>query len=165
VAVGAGYLGNRGLNGAVVTSGVRYLPLRHLALSFDLGYGVIRGSPEVQDRWWLMPAAALVLPAGPVQLDLGAGLGLGATSGYTNWPAYAAAPFGPTWAFQLVPAARAHLQATMPLTEWVDLYGRLELATLLLGGTSLGSRVGNPHPRDGDLEWFALTAGIQFRLL
>jgi hypothetical protein len=53
----------------------------------------------------------------------------------------------------------------MPLTPTVDLYGRMEFATLLLGGTSIGSRVDNPHPRVGDLEWFALTAGIQFRLL
>lgn len=163
--VGLGYLGSVDLAGVVVTSGVRYLLLEHLALSFDIGYGIIRGSVDVQDRWWLIPAVTGVIPVGPVHLDLGGGFGLGETSKYKNWPDYDRAPFTPIWALQLVPTIRGQAMATLPLTSGIDGYARLEVATLVMGGTSIGSRVNNPHPRTEDLIWFDLTIGVQFRIL
>jgi hypothetical protein len=163
--LGAGWLGAPGYNGAVLSAGVRSLPLPRLALAFDLGYGVIAGSPEVQDRWWLMPSVALAIPVGGVALDAGLGLGLGASSGYRTWPAYAAAPFGPVWAFQLVPAVRGHLLASRVLDEGLELFVRADLSRLLLGGTELGSRVPPPHIATADLLWFDLALGVEFSLL
>ena len=163
--LGGGYVGSPGLSGIVLASGIRYLPMKHLALSFDLGYGVEARNPDVQDRWWLIPSVAFTLPAGPVQLDLGVGLGLGATSGYTTFSAYVAAPFNPIWAFQLVPTVRAHAVAAMTLTKTVDLFARFDLATLVLGGTSIGSRVGDPHRPASDRIWYDFVVGVQFRIL
>jgi hypothetical protein len=162
---GAGYLGSPGLSGGVADLGLRYAPLSHLALSFDLGYGVIGGSASTQDRWWLMPAAALVVPVGPATLDVGAGLGLGATSGYSSGSAYVAAPFTPVWAFQLVPAVRGHAMVTLSLGARLDGFARLEVASLLLGGNSIGSRVDNPHPEAADTLWYDLVLGVHFHLL
>jgi hypothetical protein len=165
LSVGTGYLGSLALSGVVFDFGVRYLPIQHLALSFDLGYGVIGHHPDVQDRWWLIPSVAYVTAAGPVNLDFGVGLGLGATSGYKDLSAYVAAPFTPVWAFQLVPTARGHVMATHALDERFDLFARVDFASLLLGGNSIGSRVANPNPTTGEQIWYELVVGVQFHLL
>lgn len=163
--VGAGYVGSPGLHGADVTFGLRYRPLAHLALSLDLGYGVEGGDSGVQDRWWIMPSVALVVPVGAATLDLGAGLGLGASSGYRSLPAYVAAPFDPIWAYQLVPTVRLHAMISLPVGRRVDLFLRVDAATLLLDGNSFGSRVGDPHPGLADTIWYGLAVGARFRLL
>jgi hypothetical protein len=163
--VGTGYLGSPGLGGFALTAGLRFLPLRHLAVSFDLGYGLEARSADVQDRWWLMPSMACVAYAGPVRLDFGAGVGLGATSGYASWSSYADAPFSPTWAYQLVPAVRSHVIAAARVNRALDVFLRVEAASLLLNGNSVGSRVGDPRPEVADKTWYALLAGAQLRLL
>jgi len=165
LSVGLGYLGSAGMNGGALSLGLRYAPIRLVALSFDLGYGVLAAPPGVQDRWWLMPAVALVLPLGPVRLDVGAGLGLGASSGYRSWAAYVAGPFDPVWAFQLVPAARGHVSAALPLSRCCDGFARAELGGLILSGSSIGSRVGGDGRTLGDRLWFQLALGVHFRLL
>src|SRR5689334_7879840 len=111
VYAGLGGLGGEPGAGLALEGGVRLRAGEHFAATFDLGYGVL-GRARVQDRWWLAPALAFTATLGPVQLDAGAGLGLGASSGYASWRAYADAPFDPDWAFQLVPMARAHVTAS-----------------------------------------------------
>jgi hypothetical protein len=162
---GSGYLAAPGYSGAALDLGLRCPVAPHLALSFDLGYGVVGRSSEVQDRWWLMPAIAWVIPMGPVRTDLGAGVGLGATSGYASMSAYEAGPFSPTWAYQMVPAARAHALATLAITPDVALFGRLDVASLLLQGTSIGSRVGGVDPPVDDRVWGGVTLGAALGVL
>ena len=99
-----------------------------------------------------------------VDIDLGAGLGLGATSGYPSWSAYEAAPFTPIWAFQLVPAAAVHARASVRLTRRVDLFFRAGGGSLILDGSTIGSRMGNPHPTTADQIWYELRIGVQLRL-
>src|SRR5688572_16336754 len=72
---GVGYLGSRDAHGAAFSTGLRYSPCRALALSLDVGYGSLVASDGVQDRWWVIPSLALVLPAGRVRVDVGAGAG------------------------------------------------------------------------------------------
>jgi hypothetical protein len=184
--------------GVALSSGLRLALGAHAALSVDLGYGVLAGpsSPTVslrprpsgdgptvslrprpsgdgptatQDRWWILPAVAWVLPAevagAHVRWDIGAGLGLGASSGYASFGDYTRGPFSPAWAYQLVPAARAHVMAAMPIGRDVDAFVRVEAAALLVSGTRLGFRDGNPDPDPADTTWFDLGAGVQFRLL
>lgn len=163
--VGVGYLGSPGANGSALSGGLRLRVARHLSLGLDLGYGVVQARVVTQDRWWMVPTAALVIPAGPVRIDLGIGVGLGASSGYTSWSAYVAAPFTPVWAFQLVPVARAHVAASMHLSQNVDLFARAELAGLLLDGTQIGFRDGNAGAGIRDTTWLNLSVGFQFGLL
>jgi hypothetical protein len=163
--VGLGELGSPGGGGAVFTLGLRYAPWRHAALALDLGYGVLAAGPTVQDRWWILPTVAAVVPVGPLRLELGAGLGLGAASGYLSAGAYADAPFTPVWAFQLVPAARAHATLWAPLGRRADLFFRIEAGGLLLDGNAIGSRAGNPNPTFADVTWGGLTVGVALRLL
>ena len=165
VSAGIGYLTSPDLKGSAFALGARWRAAEHIALGFDAGYGVIGKIPDVQDRWWLMPSVALVMPSGSTALDVGAGLGLGATSGYRSWSEYVAGPFNPVWALQLVPTFRVHLQATRKLTKRLDGFLRLDLASLLLRGNSIGSRVGIPDPAVADTRWLDLLIGIQFRAL
>jgi len=155
---GIGYLASPGSNGTVVTGGLRYAWSRHIALGGDVGYGAVgTNGPTVQDRWWLIPSLAFVIPMASARLDLGGGAGLGASSGYVSWTDYVAKPFAPTWAFQLVPVVRAHAMLGMPLTRDVDLFARLEVAQLCFLPTS--------HATMMDSTWGALSIGAQFRLL
>ena len=163
--VGAGYLASPGANGAALAAGLRLKVVQHFAVSLDLGYGLVGAATTVQDRWWVMPSLALVVPGGPLRFELGVGVGLGASSGYTSWPAYTAAPFTPVWAFQLVPAARAHVLAAMSLSPRTEFFARLDATTLLLEGNALGFRAGNPHPGATDTVWVNLWVGLQFGLL
>ncbi len=162
---GLGYLESPSLGGSAFMLGVRYRPITHFALSFDAGYGLLNGDAQVQDRWWLMPSVALVVPVRRLQLELGAGLGFGATSGYRSWDAYFAGPFDPTWALQLVPTFRAHAMAIAPVTRTLDVFVRADTAVLLLGGNSIGSRVNDPDPPAADTLWLDLTVGVHFRVL
>lgn len=162
---GGGYLGSVGQHGAAIDLGARAMPIRHLALEFDAGYSVLGALPTVQDRWWLMPAFAIVLPIGATSFEIGAGFGLGASSGYTSASAYAAAPFTPVWAYQLVPAARVHAGVSTPLSRSLELFARADFGALVLGGTSIGSRVGNPDPSFSDVAWLGLLAGIRVGVL
>jgi hypothetical protein len=170
---GGGYLGSGAGSGAGFESGLRLQPAPHVAAGFDLGYGVLAGSGGTQDRWWLMPSLAGVFRARDVRFDIGAGAGLGASSGYSSEAAYVAGPFAPTWAFQLVPAARAHAAVAYPIaflasgastTGSTLAFARLEAATLLLDGTSLGFRNGNANAPWRDTTWAGLTVGVETSL-
>jgi hypothetical protein len=165
VTVATTYLGSGAGSGAAVSSGLRLALGRHFALGADLGYGLLGTPSATQDRWWILPSVAWVIPAGDARIDVGAGLGLGAASGYASFGDYTRGPFSPAWAFQLVPAARVHLMAAMPLGRDVDVFARLEVAALVLSGTELGSRHGNANPDAADTTWFDLGAGVQFRWL
>jgi hypothetical protein len=128
--------------GPALTTGVRVRFTEHFVGMFDAGYGVLATGPTTQDRWWLMPSLALTFPVASLRVDLGAGVGLGASSGYANLPAFLKSPFGPDWAFQLVPAARVHASVAMPVSQHFTVFARLEAASLFLQGTSIGSRNG-----------------------
>ena len=163
--VGAGVLASTGAVGAQVSGGVRWRTRRNLAVELDTGYGLLDGSNEKQDRWWLIPSVAYVLPLARVELELGGGLGLGICSGYPSWAAYFAAPFSPPWAFQLVPTARAQLVPSLPLSAKTSVYSRLEVAALLLGGNGLGFRDHNPNPQLSQTTWASLSFGVRFDVL
>jgi hypothetical protein len=134
---GAGYLASPGANGAAIEVGARFAVARDVALDFDLGYGVLAAAagPTVQDRWWIMPALAYVIPAGRVRLDLGAGVGLGASSGYRSWSSYIDQPFMPVWAYQLMPTLRVHAAAWYDLSPRSSVFTRVEAAKLLMSGS------------------------------
>jgi hypothetical protein len=153
-----GWLASPGENGAAFEAGMRFGLGRRLALSFDLGYGVLAAASgsTIQDRWWLMPALAYVASAGKVRLDVGAGFGLGASSGYASWPAYAAEPFTPKWAYQLMPTARAHAVAAIDLGPKLGVFARLEAAKLLVSGAD-GTMT--------DTAWATLSVGAAATIL
>jgi hypothetical protein len=152
---GLGYLGSPGADGGAFLTGLRLGLGRHFAASFDVGYGLESAPSTTQDRWWAMPAASLVLPAGAVRIDLGAGAGVGTSSGYVSWSDYAARPFTPIWHYT-VPAVRAHVGAAMALSPSLDVFARADLASLLSAGSPGGMM---------DTTWFALWVGVQPRLL
>jgi hypothetical protein len=165
--LGTGYLGGPGPGGAAFVMGLRSRPAGHLALAFDVGYSALAAQQGVQDRWWLIPSVALVMPVGTgdAQLEAGVGLGLGASSGYASGADYAAAPFSPVWAFQMVPAARLHAGFSTRLSPGLELFARVDVAALVLEDNSLGSRVGNSNPSLTDTTWVDLLAGLRFGLL
>jgi hypothetical protein len=115
-------------------------------------------SPGVQDRWWVIPAAALVIPAGRLRFDLGAGVGVGTSSGYGSWSDYVAGPFSPVWHYT-VPVFREHVTAATDLTRNLDGFVRVDVASLLLIGSS------GPYGGGMDTTWVALWLGVDFRLL
>jgi hypothetical protein len=152
---GLGYLGSPGADGGAFLGGLRLGLGRHFAASVDLGYGLESAPSTMQDRWWVIPAASLVIPAGSVRIDLGAGAGVGTSSGYVSWSDYAARPFTPIWHYT-VPAVRAHLGAAMSLSPGLDVFARADVASLLAVGSQAGAM---------DTTWFALWVGVQPRLL
>jgi hypothetical protein len=152
---GLGALGSPGATGGAFLAGLRLGVGTHFAVSADLGYGLLTAPPTIQDRWWVIPSAALVVPAGPVRLDLGAGAGMGTSSGYLSWSAYDARPFTPIW-HATVPAVRAHVAGTFPLARHLDVFVRVDAATLLSAGSRGGAM---------DTTWFALWVGVEPRLL
>ncbi len=161
---GLGYLGVRDVNGGAFLLGTRLGVGRHVAFSFDFGWGAqkLTDSPAVQDRWWLMPSAALVIPVGPARIDLGLGLGVATTSGYDSSSTFLAAPFDPKWAFQLVPAGRLQAVVMVPVTEHVDVFARPETG-MLFGAGSVGLHKGNDDPPLRDVSWAALFIGAHYR--
>lgn len=152
-AVGA--LGSPGATGAAFLTGLRLGVGRHFAASVDVGYGLLTAPPTIQDRWWLIPSAALVIPAGSVRFDLGAGAGVGTSSGYVSWSDYDAKPFTPIW-HSTVPAVRAHVSAAIPIAHDLDLFARADVASLVSAGSPAGAM---------DTTWFALWIGVEPRLL
>ncbi len=161
---GLGYLGIRDVNGGAFLVGSRLAVGRHAAFSFDFGWGALKltDSPAVQDRWWLMPSAAFVIPVGPARIDLGVGLGVATTSGYDSSSTFLAAPFDPKWAFQLVPAGRLQAVVMVPVTEHVDIFARPETGMLFGAGTA-GLHKGNEDPPLRDVSWAALFIGAHYR--
>jgi hypothetical protein len=150
-----GYLGSPGAHGSAFGAGLRLRLADHLAASADLGYGLLSDGSTVQDRWWVIPSLALVLPVRALRFDLGAGAGVGTASGYTSWSGYTSAPFTPTW-HATVPAVRGHAIATFPLTQRLDLVARGEVATLVFTGLD------SAHSGPTDTSWVALSLGVQY---
>jgi hypothetical protein len=158
----AGYLSTSGGNGGALATGVRLALGDHFALGLDLGYGLLAlQQGTMQDRWWIIPSMAVVLPAHigkvPLSFDIGAGLGLGTSSGYASWSTYSARPFSADWAFQLEPAVRAHAIAAVSVSRNVDLFLRADAAALILPQGSA--------PTDADGMWMMFALGSRFRLL
>jgi hypothetical protein len=164
VSAATSYLASGAGNGIAISSGLRLGLGTHAAVGADLGYGVLAGSAGTQDRWWIMSTIAWVVPTNYARLDLGVGLGLGAASGYPSFGDYTRAPFSPVWAFQLVPAVRAHLMWATPLGPDFDVFARIDVAGLLFAG-QIGFHHGDPNPATGDTTWLDVGAGVQFRLL
>jgi len=158
------YLASGAASGVSVSSGLRLAVGTHVAVGGDLGYGLISAPAATQDRWWVMSTIAWVVPTEYARLDLGAGLGVGAASGYASLGDYARRPFSPAWAFQLVPAARAHVMWSTPLGRDLEVFARIEVAGLLFPGT-IGLRQGDADTGPADTAWFNIGAGFQFRLL
>jgi hypothetical protein len=152
---GAGALASPGATGGAFLAGLRLGIGEHFAASADLGYGLLTAPPTIQDRWWVMPSAALVIPVGSVRLDFGGGAGVGTSSGYVSWSDYDARPFTPIWHYT-VPAVRMHVAAAFPLARNLDLFARADAASLV-GVTSPSGAI--------DTTWFALWIGLQPRLL
>ena len=157
----AGYLGTSGGNGGALSTGVRYMIGNHFALGLGLGYGLMAVQDAMQDRWWIIPSMAVVLPAHlgklPLSFDIGAGFGWGTSSGYKSWDTYAARPFSADWAFQLEPAVRAHAIAAVSVSKSVDVFLRADAAAMILPQ--------NASSNDGDGMWLMLAAGTRFRML
>jgi hypothetical protein len=152
--VGAGYLGSPGAYGEAFWTGLRLMLHRRVALGLDLGYGLLDAPPIDEDRWWVIPSVAFVLPAGRVTFDFGGGVGVGTASGYTSWSGYFARPFDPTWALT-APAARAHAMIAYALSPQLSLFVRPEVAALLT----------TSRPQLTDTTWVGLVLGAQTRLL
>jgi hypothetical protein len=158
--VGLGYVGSPGGDGGAVLGGLRLSMGKHLALSFDAGYSALSSK---QDRWWLMPSIALVVPAGPVRFDAGAGLVLGTSSAFSTWSDFAADRT--LWASQGVPAVRGHAIAAVTLTPRFELFARVDVSSQLLEGNTLGWRTGDGPTRNADTMWINLWLGGQFSIL
>jgi hypothetical protein len=148
------YLASPGAHGGAFSFGARLGVGDHFAGGLDLGYGLLDANDGAQDRWWVLPTIALVLPTGPATIDLGAGLGVGTASGYASWSGYLAAPFTPAWHYT-VPAARLHLDVAFPCSRGLDVFLRAEAATLLgVQGASAEDSV-----------WTGLSIGVRARVL
>lgn len=165
VFVGAGSVGSPDSYGGSLNTGIRLGLSNHFAASFDLGYGLIATPHDFQDRWWLIPSVAFVIPAGRVRFDLGAGVGLATSSGYSDAAEFFEAPFNPRWALQLVPAARGHVMASAQLTKKVDVFARLDVGSLLLDGNTIGFRDNKPRTSLTDTMWINLWLGVNFGVL
>jgi len=152
--MGAGYLGSPGAYGEAFSTGLRLAVGRRFAASLDLGYGLLNAPPIDEDRWWVIPSVALVIPAGRVTFDFGGGVGVGTASGYASWSSYFAQPFMPTWAVT-APAARAHATIAVALDRKLDLFVRPEVASLLAAN----------RPSLTDTVWVGLVIGFQTRLM
>jgi hypothetical protein len=156
-----GYLGTSGANGGAVSTGVRLALGEHFALGLDLGYGLIATANAMQDRWWLIPSMAVVVPtriaSRKTTFDFGVGFGAGTSSGYASSSEYSAHPFTADWAYQLIPTARAHAIAAMTVTPSLDLFIRADAAAMIMpDGT---------HATVTDTTWLMFSLGARFRLL
>lgn len=156
---GGGYLASLGGSGAAANVGVRVKLAKHLAGTFDFGWGLLHDGKVAEDRWWLMPSLELTAPLGPIRADLGAGFGLATSSGYPDVATFGQRPFGPDWAFQLAPAARGYVRAS-----WDRWFVRADVGTLLLDGNQVGLRSGNPSPTAEQTHWALLWLGAAIDL-
>ena len=154
VFAGVGYLASPGTSGGAFWMGGRLGLGAHFAAGFDVGYGLLNAYPAVQDRWWVMPSAALVIPTGRLRWDIGGGFGVGTSSGYDSWSAYRAAPFGPVWHYT-VPAARVHITAAFDLTHSWNVFARADAGTVFIGSA---------HDGAIDTTWGGLWLGVESRL-
>lgn len=157
-----GYLATAGGgNGSAFTTGIRLAVGRHLAIGADLGWGLLATPAVVEDRWWIMPTMALVLPAQVhgrrTAFDLGAGFGVGTSSGYSSLSVFADRPFAPDWAFQVFPAGRVHAAAYVAATRDLDFFVRADAASLILPSSSARTMT--------DSTWLLFSFGAQVRLL
>ena len=158
-----GYLSSAGGggSGSAVMTGLRLAVGAHFALGLDFGWGLLATPAVVEDRWWVMPSVALVLPTQVVgrrtTFDLGAGFGVGTSSGYSSFSEFAAKPFAPDWAFQIFPAARVHAVAAVAATRGLDVFLRADAGALILPPSSGKGVV--------DSTWLLFSVGAQFRLL
>jgi len=141
--------------GGAVVAGLRLGLGEHFAATLDLGYGLLGSSANAQDRWWAMPTAAYVLRIAWLRLDLGAGFGLGTSSGYESWAQYGEQPFTPVWHYT-VPAARLHVMAATEVARDLDLFVRVEEGLLFVSGAWRPA---------GQITWFGLSTGVLWDVL
>lgn len=160
---GVAALGAPGELGLAFVLGTRLALGRYTALRFDVGYGVMGGSRSLEDRWWLIPSFALVLPVDRMRVELGVGVGLATSSGYSSFEAFVRAPFDDDWAYQLVPAVRGHAVLWIETGRDADVYTQIDAGTLVPAGSEIGLRVGSPNA--AALMWATLTVGTSLRLL
>ena len=160
--VGTGYLASPGGNGVAAATGLRLSLGNHFAVSLDTGYGLMSAYPVAQDRWWIMPSLAVVIPTEHIRFDLGTGLGVGTSSGFKA--ARDITADRPIWAFEAVPTIRFQALAAVELNRTLDLFARLDVATMLTEGNTLGIRDGSLRP-GLDTTWANLWIGVQFRVL
>jgi hypothetical protein len=158
-----GYLASPGGGGggSAFMTGLRLAVGRHLALGLDLGWGLLATPAAIEDRWWVVPTMALVLPANiggrRATFDLGAGFGVGTSSGYSSFSEFAGKPFAPDWAFQVFPAGRMHTVASVAVARGLDVFVRADAGSLILPPSS-GRTI-------ADSTWLLFSVGAQFRLL
>ena len=154
---GAALLGSDTGAGLAFDLGARLELNATYALSFRIGYGVLVGESETQDRWWILATYGghLTLAEG-LRLELGGGLGAGAVSGYEDVDAFIAAPFDPTWAYQLLPAMAVHTRLWWEASD-VSCFASAELGALM-DVPGLGVREGSAA-QAGDLMWFTVSVG------
>ncbi|MBN8610330.1 MAG: hypothetical protein J0L92_07085 [Deltaproteobacteria bacterium] len=154
--------------GLAFALGARLALGRYTALRFDIGYGVLGGSRSLEDRWWLIPSFAVVIPIERLRIELGVGVGFATSSGYTDFDAFVRAPFDDDWAYQLIPAARGHAAFWLELGADVDAYAQLDAGGLIVEGNTLGLRVGPNQgteiPSAAQRVWSTLTVGTSIRL-
>ncbi len=158
--VGTGYLGTPSGHGVAISGGLRFPLGRHLALGFDVGYGFTGAHAAVEDRWWLLPSAAFVVPLGRWSFELGVGAGLGTASGFASWSAYTSDHTD--WAYQLAPAGRLHARVAFDVSPGFTLFARFEVATLWTQSNVIGFREGSGHASSAENLWFGLCLGAQF---
>jgi hypothetical protein len=153
--IGAGSINSPGAAGGALWTGLRLSLGPHFAGSVDLGYGLAGTAPSDQDRWWVIPTLAAVIPTAPMRIELGLGAGVGTSSGYRAWSEYFSTPFLPEW-HDTVPIVRAHASAARSLTPNVDIFARAEVASLLFA---------SEHDGTIDTLWLALWVGLQVGIL
>jgi hypothetical protein len=146
--LGAVEVASAGQNGGALAVGLVYRPIRFVQASVEFGYGLLDGARGPEDRWWVMPALAVVIPAGRMSFDLGGGVGSGTVSGYQTWPSYFAHPFEPCWHIT-EPAVRGHLGFSVPLTRLIDLWARADVGNIVATAPA------------SDTAWHGLTIGVQ----
>ncbi len=166
---GVAALGSPGEIGLAFALGTRLALGRYSAVRFDIGYGVTGGSRSLEDRWWLVPSFVAVIPIEHIRVEVGAGVGVATSSGYTDFDAFVRDPFEDDWAYQLVPAVRGHLGLWLELEEGIDAYVQIDAGGLLTAGNDIGLRVGPDDgagiPSDAQLVWATLTVGTSHDLL
>lgn len=160
---GVSLLGAPGELGLAFVLGTRLSLGRYTALRFDIGYGVMGGSRSLEDRWWLIPSFAAVVPFDQVRVEMGVGVGFATTSGYTSFEAFVREPFDDDWAYQLIPAVRGHAALWLELGHDADFYVQIDAGVLVTEGNDIGLRVGDPNM--AQRVWTTLTVGSSVWLL